>query len=270
MIDVLAALSDPGRADRPNEDLWGTAGAFAWVIDGATGLGERRLLPGPSDAAWLAGALGEALDEGAARADDPADLLRRAAQVVAKRFAHERIAEAQERYEVPTAAVVLARFAQGAVRVAELGDCALHVFGRTHRRVGGTERGRALEDGWARRLMASGGGRTDDVLEHLRRVRNKANQPDGYPIFAPEAGCADAARTHEIAEGEGTALLMTDGFEAALHDYGLREPGELTQPPALKNTLAALREVERADPDCTRYPRFKPSDDATAVLVRFS
>ena len=31
--------------------------------------------------------------------------------------------------------------------------------------------------------------------------------------------------------------------------------------------MAALRAVEAQDPDCLRYPRFKPADDATAVML---
>jgi hypothetical protein len=32
--------------------------------------------------------------------------------------------------------------------------------------------------------------------------------------------------------------------------------------------LHALRAVEAADASCEKYPRFKPSDDATAVMLK--
>jgi hypothetical protein len=32
--------------------------------------------------------------------------------------------------------------------------------------------------------------------------------------------------------------------------------------------LHALRAVEASDASCEKYPRFKPSDDATAVMLK--
>lgn len=31
--------------------------------------------------------------------------------------------------------------------------------------------------------------------------------------------------------------------------------------------LAQLRAIEQADPDCRRFPRLKPSDDATCLVI---
>ncbi|WP_420392618.1 hypothetical protein [Acuticoccus sp.] len=271
MIEVVAALSDPGRADKANEDGFGASGRFAWVIDGATGLGEDALLPAPSDAAWLTGVLDEALREGVEATSDPFDLLSAAAARAEARFLAERRRPPAVRYEVPTAAVLVARFGE-VVDIVELGDCAVWIEadGATLRR-GGTEEGRAREAANARSMMASGGGRNAEVVAFLRTVRNLANTDDGYSIFAPDADCTRRARRHRVEATSGEALFLTDGFEAAIDDYGLHTGATLLS--AARDDLAgardALRAVERTDPDCTRYPRFKPSDDATALLVRF-
>jgi hypothetical protein len=50
---LLDSLSLPGDAARPNEDAFGHDGRAALVMDGATMLGDA-LMPGPSDAAWIA------------------------------------------------------------------------------------------------------------------------------------------------------------------------------------------------------------------------
>ena len=50
LIDSLTLPGDPAKA---NEDACANTDAMAVVIDGATGLGER-LMPGPSDAQWIA------------------------------------------------------------------------------------------------------------------------------------------------------------------------------------------------------------------------
>ena len=65
-------------------------------------------------------------------------------------------------------------------------------------------------------------------------------------------------------------LLGTDGFLALAIDYGRYSPESLLAA-AEQRGLALLgdelRAVEAADPDGLRYPRFKRSDDATALLL---
>ena len=50
---LLDSLSLPGDPAKANEDAFGHDASAALVIDGATPLGEG-LMPGPSDAAWIA------------------------------------------------------------------------------------------------------------------------------------------------------------------------------------------------------------------------
>ena len=58
MLKIALAASDgPGPI---NEDIIGSCGNAAWVIDGATGVGDG-LLREPSDAAWLAQTANDAL-----------------------------------------------------------------------------------------------------------------------------------------------------------------------------------------------------------------
>jgi hypothetical protein len=268
---LVDAVSDPGREGRANEDGWGVAGRFAWIIDGATGLGDEPLLDAPSDAAWLTAVVSQTLAAKAAAVSDPGLLLAAAAEEAETRFLAERRRPPRERYEIPTCAVLVARFDADGVTTVDLGDCGLYVSaaGVIHR-VGGSDTGRALEKASAQRLMAGGGGRGPEAMAHLRAVRNRANTPEGYPIIAPDAASARRARRNFLPAREGLALFVTDGFEAAVEDYGLYTGESLVASAnSLGEVLAALREVERNDPNCTRFPRFKPSDDATAVTVRF-
>ena len=265
-VDVVSQPGHPGRA---NEDGWGHEGCFAWVIDGATGLGDEPLTDSASDAAWLTGVVSEALTAHAQEARDPGALLDKAAAHAETRFLAERRRPPRERYEIPTCAILLARFDEDRVTTVDLGDCALfiEVAGAVHR-VGGTEAGRAMEKASARRLMGGGQGRGPEAMAHLRAVRNRANTPEGYPILAPDAASTRRARRNVLPASGGRALLVTDGFEAAIEDYGLYTPESLmAAADDLEAVLAALRAVERADPDCTRFPRFKPSDDATALAI---
>ncbi len=272
MLEILGAVSAPGRPGRPNEDRCGATGRFAWVIDGATGLGDEQLMDGPSDAAWLAGEMDAAFREFADAAPGPAALLAMTARICEDKFLAQRRRAPAERFELPTAAVLLAEFGAEGIALAELGDCAIHIEADgALTRFGGTESGRALEQQNAQNMMVAGGGRSPQVVSFLRKVRNMANMPGGYPIFAPEAGAADGARLHRLPVLAGDALLVSDGYEAAVDDYALYD-GKGLLAAARTNVripLDALRDVEAADPDCRRFPRFKPSDDATALLVRF-
>lgn len=272
MLEILGTVSAPGRVGRPNEDRCGAKGRFAWVIDGATGLGDDELIDGPSDAAWLAGQMDAAFREFADTAAGPAALLATAALICAEKFVAQRRRAPAERYELPTAAVLLAEFGAEGIALAELGDCAVYVEADgALTRFGGTERGRALEQQNAQNMMVAGGGRSPQVVSFLRKVRNMANMPGGYPIFAPEVGAADGARLHHLPVLAGDALLISDGYEAAIEDYALYDGKGLLAAARtdVRTPLDALREVEAADPDCRRFPRFKPSDDASALLVHF-
>lgn len=271
MIEVLGAVSASGAPDRPNEDGYGTAGRFAWVIDGATGLGDEALLDAPSDAAWLTGVLHECLSAEAENAAAPLDLLRIAADVAMRRFEAERRRPPRERYEIPTAAIILARFGD-TIEVVDMGDCGMFIeAGGGLSRVGGSDKQRQWEADSAQRLMSGGAGRTPEVTQYLRKVRNTANTGEGYGVFAPDHGCLRWARHHVLGAREGRALLLSDGFEAAIDDYALFDGPGLVEAAAHDPAavLARVRAVEADDPHCTRYPRFKRSDDATALAISF-
>jgi hypothetical protein len=66
-------------------------------------------------------------------------------------------------------------------------------------------------------------------------------------------------------------LLATDGFLALASDYGVYSADSLMAA-AMSKGLAAmgeeLRAIEAGDTGGDKFPRFKKSDDATAILVR--
>jgi hypothetical protein len=65
-------------------------------------------------------------------------------------------------------------------------------------------------------------------------------------------------------------LLASDGFLALASDYGRYTPDTLfaaAESRGLAALGAELRAVEAADADGVRFPRFKRSDDATALLL---
>ena len=68
-------------------------------------------------------------------------------------------------------------------------------------------------------------------------------------------------------------LLASDGFLALAGDYGAYGAAGLMQA-AMARGLAPLgeelRAIEEADAEGVKFPRFKKSDDATALLLKLS
>jgi len=278
LIIIAQASRASGAA---NEDIAGATTRAAWVLDGATGLAERELVPeGPTDAAWLAGALSQEMT-----AIDPTG------RAVRNYFAAviERVAAryrtlvpdhaALPPYALPSAAGVWLREDGSGFEIAYQGDCvavveqagAVHCFG-TIDRTGSDE---TLKEMVAAR-QASGpveGKLLVAMGDELRRRRSRLNQPGGYWMLGIDPRAAAAMAVERFGAVPGTrVLLCSDGYWRLVdhfHRYdaaGLLRASFEHGPDAL---LDELRAAEAADPDCLAVPRIKPMDDATAQILRF-
>ncbi|MEW5423113.1 protein phosphatase 2C domain-containing protein [Amorphus sp. 3PC139-8] len=276
-LTLLDHCSLPGNPARANEDAFGTAGNFAWVIDGATGVGAFECLEGPSDAAWLSATASEILAERiGAGTDDLRSLLAETIDLLAQRFDEAVVRPPEARHQRPTAAILIARFDPDGIEAIELGDCLLIARGGEGRfgSVGLGRPGREVEQAAAKQMHDHGATLDHpEVRRRMREGRDRHNTPEGYWIFGLDPEVVDHARTHRLdLAASQTALLATDGFAALFEDYGRYSP-EAALEAATSRGLAALGEELRMvehgeDPSCRRYPRFKVSDDATALLVR--
>lgn len=111
------------------------------------------------------------------------------------------------------------------------------------------------------------------VMGELRRIRTHMNSgaPHGYSIasFHNKENIRVIRRVFDAACVEGV-LLMSDGFYQLVDTFGVLSDEEIyeqcskTSPMLLEKTL---RQCQRDDADCERYPRTKVGDDATAVFV---
>ena len=84
-FELLDSLSLPGDPSKPNEDSFSNTSGFACVFDGATVLGEN-LMPGRSDAQWIAQFGARRLRAHADEGGPPRDALRAAASDAEKSF----------------------------------------------------------------------------------------------------------------------------------------------------------------------------------------
>ena len=265
-----------------NEDVAGHGTLSAWVLDGATGLADGRLLPGPSDAAWLAAAYDDLLRTHADRDDlGPRRLLAELIETVAASFAAQALRPPEHRYELPSAGMVLVRLRRGRLEYARLGDCRA-ILAPAGGPVVSTRRPplHRLDARAVRRLVAL---RRQDpqaahaalrraLLDELRANRGRLNQAGGYWVLGTDPAAARHAETGGVplTAGPVRGLLVSDGFYRLVDTFRAYPDDAALLARALARglapLLAELRALEDADPECVAVPRLKPRDDATALL----
>jgi hypothetical protein len=275
-LRIIDAVCEPGG--RVNEDIAGSTNTAAWVMDGATGLGDEQLLPYASDAAWLVRRVDAFLR---AHADDASlgmtKLIAGAIEDVRMAFQRSKLREAQAPYELPSAGIVFVRCAAKGIEYARLGDCT-GVFTLGSAGVSlGRSRLHSLDGQVLDRMRALQRQGVQDyarlrrsIRDDLRANRNLANVAGGYWVLGIEPEAADHMETATIPlDRPATALLMSDGFYRAVDTFQVIADDGLVawaMDEGLATILTTVRRLEGGDAECLRYPRLKPHDDATALL----
>lgn len=278
-FEILETLCLPGYPDKPNEDAFAAEPVALAVLDGATPLSEP-LLPGKSDAAWLSQFGARRLLSHIKAGDAPRAALRHTLADAEHSFNGLRKRAPKERYELPFASMVFAVPQEGGFDALWFGDCSALVKrpDASVEAVGSAFDRRGAESGEAMRYMEKtglppvGALNRPDALPLFQTGRAKANTPGGTYLFGVEPQASEHVARQKIAAPEGTlVLLCTDGFLALTSDYGLYDPEGLMAAAAEKGLAALgneLRTLEADDAEGRKFPRFKKSDDATAVLAK--
>lgn len=281
MLSFVEAVSLAGDRAKQNDDAAGAAGAFAWVIDGATDLHDAPLAPAPSDASWIAQKLNAFLTREAERAT-PTEaamrgLFRDAADEARAQF--DAFASAPfAAWQSPTASALIIGETQDGVIGLDLGDCRLAALGADGAAyLAGGPRNAADAEMQMARDAAKAAGQTPllrhaDTIALLREKRALHNTPEGYWVFGLQGVCADHARLWTLAlKRPAHLLMMSDGFSALADRYGAYDSGGLLEAAlakGLQDLGRELRAIEAEDSQGARHPRWKSSDDATALLMR--
>ncbi|PEQ12845.1 hypothetical protein B2G71_10775 [Novosphingobium sp. PC22D] len=271
-FELVQSISLAGSFEVANDDRAGMTARAAWIIDGATDLGEPGLVGASGGAEWLSCVA----DRAFATCDDlPVDAMCRAAAAEAvAAYERDRTREPVARWELPRAALFAARLHAERLEFAWIADCCAYlVDARGAVRLGPPADIGDGEERTAAALAEHGLGaakRPGPILEFLREARSQAG-PDGFGV--ENAGLAKL-QTGSVACAAGASLvLMTDGFSALLDRYDLVTPDELGRRLAadgLDGLVREMRAAEARDARCERWPRFKVSDDATALWLRIA
>lgn len=279
LIDSLSLPSDPLK---PNEDAFGHNGTAAIVFDGATGLGDV-LMPGSSDAAWIAQFGMRRMLAHLTAGQSPRKALRSALSDAEDSFKGLRRRPPDAQWELPCASMMAAietGTKRPQIEFLWYGDCgALLTTEAGVQMIGETLTKRAAEakraQAFAKLKDISPAGRFSrcEFIGQLRKARDFVNSGN-YWLFSPDVMAAPhVAHATLDAARDAHLLLASDGFLALASDYGAYDAQGLMTA-ALDKGLAALgrelRAIEESDPGGDKYARFKKSDDATAILLKMA
>ena len=281
-LEILDSLTEPAKLGGENEDRIGWNETAAFVIDGATMLGDPVIASPLSDAAWIAQWARARFSAELAPDRSLRDVVRSLCGAARDRFLA--VADpAVERYRHPSASFQSLRLTNDGVEVAGLGDCTLFLRDAAGAitRFSGLRGGRSGEQSSARKALTRVGGlnadgegyRDAETLTALRASRARHNTEGGVWTLGIHPDAADHVRI-ELPDLKlpAVGLLCSDGFADSVDNYALctatgllaRAEGE-----GLRPLLAEIRRVEReTDPDGMQFPRYKRSDDASAILVK--
>jgi len=285
-FSFIDAVNFPATG-RTGDDRYGfdESAGTAWVVDGATDVGTRRVLPAEaeeaqgfvqyeSDAAWYAEALSERFTR-APEAGEPAKAyLERVIRDVAARAEDAALTPLSDepRHNLPSAGGIWARRDGDAVEFAMLGDCIgiLRTGGQT-RVIGNLEAVKA-EHATNREQLARPEGKAGGYAS-ARDDRNRINTEGAHWVFSihPEAAARATVERVRIS-GESHLLLMSDGFFRLVEPYRRYDASQLMdaalEDDALLDLVGELRAQETNPEDDVRIGRLKTSDDACALLLR--
>ncbi len=302
---MLEQLSLPGDAAKPNEDAFAYLNHAALVLDGATPLGPS-LLPGPSDAAWIAQFGARRLSAHLKDGDEPEEALKNALGDAEKSFAGLARRPIREKWQTPCASMMMAvelgrdlpppraKRMEGEVvvagpRVSEdrrgseikflwFGDCAAIVEQNGEIQFVGealekrrAEAARAKLIAREKKMSPVAGIKRPEIEPLLRAARNRINSGNNW-LFSPDRRAAAHVSRHTMTVQPGARLLIaSDGFLALVSDYDAYDAAGLMSAIAAKGLAALgeeLRAIEEGDVLGEKFARFKKSDDCTALLLR--
>jgi hypothetical protein len=281
MFTILDRISWPGAPERPNEDSCGVSGNWAWVIDTSIFPGTVPIMGEGSDAAWLAGFASRRLSDLAPAAEDGPTLVRHVMEEARTVFLARAPAERHDALTWPIGAMTLVRRLADRLDVWTFADTTAFVRqpDGTAVTVGEAPDLRRLESAKAAELLEASGATPRTILAApafrawLAEHRQRQKQGRGPALLGLDPAAAARMRHKSVPCSDGTVVLLaSDGFSALVDLYQAMDATALVEA-ALRDGLEPLarraREIEtRVDPDGRLYPRFKESDDATALLVR--
>jgi hypothetical protein len=266
-----------------NEDAVGFIGApddvrAAWALDGVTGINNVSLGLAGSDAQWFVQRIDAHLRVLLPEARDIARLMSDLVdRLIVDQAEATTLSKLSETYDPPAACIAALCRIGSQWHAVRLGDCRLLAEDRRgFRRI--VDFANDGFDEWitaeAQRLRAGGLSDIKAISARLQPElfanRRRRNREGGYGVIAADRACL-AFVEHMSLDDPRAALMASDGFFRLVDHYHDAIEQELLAEASDNGGIAALydrlRAIERSDPQCRKFPRFKPADDASAIAL---
>jgi hypothetical protein len=253
-----------------NEDVLLSEGNLFGVFDGATSLGRQRfcgcLTGGPLAARTAARTFQE----------KPGNLVQLAA-LANRRIGNKLCAEnipLTDRHRLWATSMAVIRIGENHIEYCQIGDAMIMLIdwdGDFRVVIPPIDIDRETLDSWKKSSVPKSTTIHDHLADQILQVRLQMNVRYGSLNGEPEAlrflhsGYIDPAGVRDV-------LLFTDGLflprENPLEIDDWHSLVGLYRQGGLKAVRDYVRKLQREDPDCRKYPRFKQHDDIAAVAIR--
>jgi len=268
------SLASAQGSGSKNEDWAGATPSVAVVLDGITsppGLEETGCSHGTP---WLVASIGSNLTF-LAEQQPTLDLPAMLGQAIATTAARHADTCDLNDPATPSAAVAMVRATSDGLDYLVLSDAVVVIEGRNELRVIADLRGQEVVASERAATFAHPIGSPEHAKARHAMVevqRSYRNSPDGYWVAAGKPEAASHALTGQVPRSDvRRAAVLSDGA-AALVEYGRTDWNgllDILEHDGPAGLIARVRDAEQSDPDGVRWPRFKPSDDATAIFCTF-
>lgn len=266
-----------------NEDIGGYVQEGCWVLDGATGITDSSHTDALSDGRWYVTQFDRYLRNNLSdRSRSLVRIVEDGIDAVRDRFYDARSRQEVDRATEPSSTAAIARWGEEILEYFVLCDSHVVIIKDSEVEVWETDdRIQEFEPRPLSRIkyLQEIGYEFRDarqkILPMLRSTRRDKNTEAGYWVLSFDPEAAHAGITGEIPIDSSTDLyLYTDGFSRLLdrfnHFQTVQELIDAIETQSVFSLLDTLREIEKSDLECQKYPRFKQYDDATVLNISFT
>ena len=265
--------------DKINEDIVYTTNNYGWVIDGATGLNNKNLTGSRSDAYWFVNEWNKYLKENISdNSISIKEIIIKGIECISNKFYQIVTLKHIDKVDLPSASIAIVRINNEVLEYFLLGDCTLVLENNKGKSLIIKQELLDKLDNKAKiemaKLMINKGMNFIEAKQEINSLLVKhrllKNTPNGYwtlefdknAIENSLCGCFDFVECEK-------ALLMSDGFSAIFDNYNYTDVNNIisiVEKQGLQQIYKIIRFIEEEDADILKFPRFKKSDDASAVM----
>lgn len=280
LISEIAYISEPGS--EINEDIVYANSKYGWIMDGATGLRKANYTSDKTDARWFVTAWSEYLKGALEHSHDSLKhIVTNGIDSVKEMYLNEVKSDEIGKLDLPSASAGIYRIRESIFEYLLIGDICMAIEDiEGNIEVIKDTRLEALDNiavDELSRLMTSEGLNFNEAREGIQNLLLKnrllKNTDNGYWTLEFEKNAVDYCIYDKLPlQTISRVLFMTDGFFAIHSSYNylsIKDLISFIDKEGLEEAYRILRDIEDEDKECYKYPRFKKSDDASAIYIKY-